>query len=158
MEKTILGLSINTRMTSLAIISGDQILNYDIKFRPEAWTPIKKELILANLHSWFERYNITSIALIVPYENQISSQSKELLESLKKHLNKNNISLCVYSPKTLHAFYQEPKTKKEIMQELASEYTELVYYYKKEMQNKNKYYIKLFDAVQVGIIHSQRMK
>jgi len=157
MENTILGLSVNARMLGLAIISGNQLVDYHIQMRQGVWSSEKKELILASLHSWCERYTIKNIALSVPYETQLSSQTKELIESLKEHFNENNISFCIYSPKTLHAFYQEPKTKKEIVRELAEQYPELTYCYKKEMRNKHKYYIKLFDAVEVGKIHSQKL-
>jgi len=157
MEKIILGLSVSARMLGLAIISGNQLVDYHIQTRLGVWTSQKKELILASLHSLCERYTIKNIALSVPYETQLSSQTKELIESLKEHFNKNNITLFIYSPKTIRAFYKEPKTKKEIMQELIAQYPELIYCYKKEMRNKYKYYFKLFDAVEVGKIHSQKM-
>jgi RNase H-fold protein (predicted Holliday junction resolvase) len=157
MEDIILGLSVNARMLGLAIILGNQLVDYHIQMRRESWTSQKKELILASLQTWCERYTIKNIALSVPYETQLSSETKELMESLKEHFSQNHISLFVYTPKTLHAFYKEPKTKKEIMRELVEQYPELTYCYKKEMRNKHKYYIKLFDAVEVGTIHSQRV-
>ncbi len=44
------------------------------------------------------------------------------------------------------------------MRVLAGLYPELSFQYRKEMGNKNKYYVKLFEAVGVATIHSQRLK
>jgi len=158
MVDVILGLSVNARMLGLAVISENEIVYFDIQKRDGAWTSRKKEMILASVESRCKHYNIKNIALSLPYETQLSSQTKELVESLKEHFNKNNISLCIYSPRTLRTFYQDPKPKKEIMRELALQHIELSFYYKMEMKIKHKYYIKLFDAVEVGKIHFRRIK
>jgi hypothetical protein len=159
MEHTaILGLSVNTRMLGLAVISGNRLVDYHIQLRKEAWTPRKRELILTSLQPWCESYSITNVALSIPYEKQISSQTKELLESLKSHFSEKKILLSSYPPKALYAFCKEAKAKKEVMRILAGLYPELLFHYRKEVSNKNKYYVKLFEAVGVATIHSQRMK
>lgn len=154
----ILGLSINTRMLGLAVISGNRLEDYHIQLRKEPWTLRKRELILASLQTWCVSYSITNIALLLPYEKQTSSQTKELLESLKSHFTEKKIRLSSYPPQTLYEFYKEAKTKKEIMKTLAGQYPELSFHYRKEMGNKNKYYVKLFEAVGVATIHCERMK
>ena len=159
MEPTvILGLSVNTRMLGLAVISGNRLVDYHIQLRKEAWTPHKGELIRASLDPWCERYIISNVALSIPYEKQTSSQTKELLESLKSHFSEKKIHLTSYPAKVLSTLCQEAKTKKEIMRVLAGLYPELSFQYRKEMGNKNKYYVKLFEAVGVATIHSQRLK
>lgn len=159
MEHTvILGLSVNTRMLGLAVIKGNLLVDYHIKLRKEPWTLHKREVILTSLQPWFACYTITNVALSTPYEKQISSQTKELIESLKSHFSEKEINLYSYPPKTLYTFCKEAKTKKGIMKALAGQYPELTYHYRKEMQNKNKYYVKLFEAVGVATMHSQKLK
>ena len=161
MEPTaVLGLSVNTRMLGLAVISGNLLVDYQIKLRKEPWTPRKRELILTSLQPWCTSYSINSVALSIPYEKQTSTNHKELLESIKKHFCKRKITLCAYPPKTLHSFCDEggTKTKKEMMRKVVEKYPELIHCFRKEMGNKNKYYVKLFEAVGVATIHSQRMK
>jgi hypothetical protein len=159
MEHTvILGLSVNTRMLGLAVIKGNLLVDYHIKLRKEPWTPRKRELILTSLQPWFACYTITNVALSIPYEKQTSSQTKELLESLNGYFSEKKIRLCPYPAKTLYALCKEAKGKKEVMRSLALQYPELSFHYQKEMSNKNKYYVKLFEAVGVATIHSQRMK
>ena len=158
MEHTvILGLSVNTRMLGLAVISGNRLVDYHIQLRKDAWTPRKRELILASLQPWFERYSIKNVALSIPYEKQTSAQTNELLESLKSYFSEKKIHLSSYPSKTLYSICEEAKTKtkKEMMRKLTEEYTELLQAFTREMRNKNKYYVKLFEAVGVAMIHSK---
>jgi hypothetical protein len=160
MEPTvILGLSINTRMLGLAVISGNRLVDYHIQLRKESWSPRKRELILTSLQPWCSSYSIKNVALSIPYENQTSTQTKELLESIKSYFREKKISLWPYHTKTLQSIYKESQTetKKEVMRKLALQYPELSYCYRKEMNNKNKYYVKLFEAVGVATIHLQRL-
>lgn len=154
----ILGLSVNTRMLGLAVIKGNLLLDYHIKLRKEPWTPRKRELIVTSLQPWCESYTITNVALSIPYEKQTSSQTKDLLESLKRYFIEQKIHLSTYPAKALYALCKEAKAKKEIMRTLAGQYPELSFHYRKEMTNKNKYYVKLFEAVGVATIHSQRLR
>ena len=161
MEQTkILGLSVNTRMLGLAVISGHRLLDYEIKLRKDPWTLRKRETILTSLQPWCKHYNIKCVALSIPYEKQTSSQTKELMESIKSYFSKKKIGLCPYPAKTFQTFCQEAKvkTKKEMMRRLALQYPELSHCYRKEVSNKNKYYVKLFEAVAVATIHAQRLK
>ena len=151
-QMVILGLSVNARMLGLAVISGNVLVDYHIQLRKDAWTPYKKDLILASLQPWCSSYSIKSIALSITYENQTSSQTKELLESLTHHFSKKSITIYAFCTET------ETKTKKELMRSLALRYPELERYYKKEVKNKNKYYIKLFEAVGVATLHSQMVQ
>ena len=145
-------------MRGLAVISGNRLVDYHIQLRKEAWTPRKRELIRASLQPWIEGYSIESVALSIPNEKQTSKQTKDLLECLKRHFTEKKIHFSTYYPKTIFRLYKEAKTKKEIMRNLALQYPDLLYHYGKEMRNKNKYYIKLFEAVAVATIHSQGLK
>lgn len=155
----VLGLSFNTRMLGLAIISGNLLVDYHIQLRKEPWSLHKREQIFTSLHSWCKSYSIKNIALSIPYENQLSIQTKELLESLTNYLTERKINLFSYHTKTLYVFCEEnkAKTKKEVMRKLAGQYPELLSYYYKEKRNKNKYYVKLFEAVGVATIHLQKL-
>ncbi len=145
-------------MLGLAVISGPDLLAYHIKLRKEVWTLHKRETILTSLHPWCERYSISNVALSIPYEKQISSQTQELLESITLHFKQKGIPVSSYTPPMVSAFYRNAKTKKEIMKTIADRHMDLMYHYTKEMRNKHKYYIKLFDAVAVATIHYERMK
>ena len=159
-QAAILGLSINTRMLGLAVVMGSLLVDYHIQLRKDSWSPRKRELILTSLQPWCESYNIKRIALSISYAKQTSRQTKELLEAIKGHFSKKEIGICTYPPQTIYSFCQEgqKKTKKTAMRNIADLYPELSYQFQKEMTNKNKYYVKLFEAVGVATIHSRELK
>ena len=98
-------------------------------------------------------------SIIIPLYNR-PQEIKELLESLTRFFNEKKITVYSYPPPTLYLFCGEgkAKTKKEVMRVLAVQYPELTFYYHKEKRNKNKYYIKLFEAVAVATLHAQQLK
>ncbi len=147
-------------MLGLAVISGNVLVDFHLQPKMGTWTPRKKEQILASLQPWFSSYNIKSIALSIPYEKQTSSQTKEVLESFKTHFAEKDIPFHPYPPKAFRTFFDKakPKAKKEMLRNLALQYPELEKYYEKERRNKNKYYIKLFEAVAVALLHANQLE
>ena len=154
----VLGLSLNTRMVGLAIISGKLLLDYQISLKKGSWSSIKREKIIASLQTWCTSYTIINIALAIPHEKQSNSQISELLESIKSYFTEKKISIKTYGPRTLHEFCEDgdKKTKKGGMKGIVELYPELIHCYNKEMRNKNKYYIKLFEAVAVATVHQKK--
>jgi hypothetical protein len=155
---TTLGLSSNTRTVGLAIIKGNLLVDYHIRLRKEPWTPHKRERILASLSPWCTSYNIHCVALSIPAEKQLSRQTQELLEAVKDFFTEKKIRVYSYSSKTVYDYFGGAKRRKEMMGKLVLLYPELIYDYQKEMRNKNKYYVKLFEAVGVATLHHQRLK
>ncbi|MCW3108360.1 MAG: hypothetical protein JWQ09_2866, partial [Segetibacter sp.] len=72
---------------------------------------------------------------------------------------KKKILFCSYPSKALYSYGAEAKAKnkKEMMRNICNQYPELSSYYRKEVNNKTKYYVKLFEAVAVATIHSLRL-
>ena len=147
-------------MLGLAVISGGIILEYQIKLRKEPWNTSKQDMIIASLAPWCTSFPITNVALSIPYAHKTSTQTKALLESIKTYFTERKITLCPYPAQALQGLCQEASgaTKKEVMKALAEQYPELGQYYLKEVENKNKYYVKLFEAVGVATLHVRKMK
>jgi hypothetical protein len=151
-----LGLSLNSRLFGLAVISGSELLDFHIQLRKESWSPHKKGLILASLQQWCNHYGITNIVLLC--EQQTSHQTNDLVGSIKRFCNEQNIPLHSYSSHAFYSLYEGTRTKKQVMRKLVDTYPELIHQYRKEMNNKNKYYIKLFEAVGVATVHMRKMR
>jgi hypothetical protein len=156
----VLGLSLNTRMVGLAIISGKLLIDYHITLKKGSYDDYKREKIIASLQTWCNTYTIINIALAIPYEKQSNSKINGLLESIQAYFRERKVSITTYPPKQLHRFCEEnvSKTKKGGMKGLTEIYPELIHVYNKEMRNKNKYYVKLFEAVAVATIESRKRK
>lgn len=155
--KTILGLSVNTRTIGLALLSQGQLKDLAIQLRKEPWTPQKKERILASLRPWCS-YSIHSIALSMPRESHLTREIKELLDVIRLFFTKEKITLKAYPVKAVYQFCGNARKRTELMAKLVLLHPELIGYYQKETANKNKYYIKLFEAVGVASLHYQQIR
>jgi len=157
LTKIVLGLSANTRMVAYAVMRGKTLEEYHTSLYKGAWSPEKKDRMLSRLQSLITTYTITDIALAVPYEIHTTEQIKSLLESFTTYFKNQSIAVCSYYPGAFHLFCEEgqPKTKKVMMESISQLYPELQRTHQKEMRNKNKYYVRLFEAVRLAHIHSQ---
>jgi hypothetical protein len=90
----------------------------------------------------------------MPYEYHQTPQFKSLVSRICEFCQTKNIPFTTIHAETIYTFCQagQKKTKKEMMLSLVQLYPELQYYYVKEKRNKNKYYIKLFEAVAAATV------
>jgi RNase H-fold protein (predicted Holliday junction resolvase) len=153
-----LGISTNTRLLGLAIINRDRLVDYSIHLHKSSWSPSKADKIITTLEPCARRYCIKKVVLSIPYEYHQTKASKYLISRIRKHFEAKGVSVHSETPETLYSFCPpgQKKTKKALMKSLAERFPELSYFYFKEMRNKNKYYIKLFEAIAVAV-HREQM-
>lgn len=157
--QTILGLSFNTRNLGLAVVKLNQLVDYSSKLHKEKWTPQKREMILTSLVTCIEDYNIQKITLSIPYARHQTAAFMELVRAIIAVAQMKNIEVITYSPKDLLLFIPDSKRKtpKVFMKQLVAFFPELIPYYEKEVENKNKYYYKMFEAIGVATLYSRRI-
>ena len=157
MTPTILGISFSTRMQGLAVIKSHYLIDYSLKLLKDKWGPQKRDLILSSLASCIKCHTISTICLSIPRPHEQTKEFKELYVLIRNLAYQQKIRLVEYSPKQLLLLVTGPekKTKKAMMRSLSEMYPELVMQYEKEMSNRNKYYIKLFEAVACATLFSK---
>jgi RNase H-fold protein (predicted Holliday junction resolvase) len=150
----ILGISTNTRLLGLAIINQGRLVDYSIHLFKSPWSASKANKIVTSLEPCVRQYCIKNVVLSIPHEYHQNSAIKNLLSRIRRYVSSKGIALSQKTPETLHSLYptQYKKTKKRLMHELTLLYPQLTYCYLKEMQNKKRYYHKLFEAVAVGVV------
>jgi hypothetical protein len=155
--KIVLGLSANTRMVAFAVIQGSTLVRYGSSLHKSAWNQDKPDRILSRLTKLLTTYTITDVALALPYESHSTDQIIKLLESITTYFQAQKIPVCSYNQEAYYLFCEEgqPQSKKEMMENISRLYPELERLFRRELRNKNKYYIKLFEAVGLAHIHSQ---
>lgn len=151
----ILGISTNTRLLGLAIIRKGELVEYRVHLHKSSWSPSKADEIIANLEPCVRKYCIKSCVLSTPNVYHQTEAFQKLIYVLRTYFKENNIRVYAKEIKAVHSLYEtdHKKTKKALMKHLTSDYPQLTYYYNKEMRNKNKYYIKLFEAVAMARLH-----
>lgn len=152
-----LGISTNTRLLGLAIIYQGRLVDYSIHLHKSPWSASKAKTIITSLEPCVRKYCIKTIALSIPHEYHQTKEFKILIAKIRTHFQAVGIPVISETPSALLALChpEQKKTKKALMDSLSSRFPVLRYCYHKELRNKSKYYIKLFEAVAVAILQDQ---
>jgi hypothetical protein len=150
----VLGISTNTRLVSIALISQNSLVEHSITLHKSSWSPLKRDSIIASLEPCVRQYCIKRVVLSIPHAHHQTPAQKELSEAIKVFFQNRQIPVFTKTPKALTAFCPERKKKrtKEMMPSLVERYPELEPYYRKELRNKKRYYFKLFEAVAMAVL------
>jgi len=151
----ILGISTNTRLLGLALIKQGRLVDYSIHLHKSSWSPSKANMIVTSLEPCVRQYCIKSVVLSIPYAHHQTEAFKHLISCIRQYFEAKHIPLFTTTPEALHSLYPQgkKKTKKAFMEAITLMYPQLSFCYHKELRNKNKYYIKLFEAVAVATLH-----
>lgn len=150
-----LGISTNTRLLGLAIINQGRLVEYKVHLHKSSWSPSKANMIVTSLEPCVRQYSIKKIVLSIPYEHHQTPAFKTLISHIYEYCQNKNITLVTEPPEALYSFCEkgQKKTKKAMMTSMVQLFPELRHCHQKELRNKNKYYIKLFEAVVMAAIH-----
>lgn len=153
---TILGISTNTRLVGTAIIKSGALEDYKVKLYTAPWTPLKASEIITGLEPCVRKYSIKKVILSMPPTPYQTKEFKQLTAHIKAFFELKNVEVITESVQLLQAFCSEHgrKTKKKIMQGLVKRFPELQVPYERELRNRNKYYVKVFEAVGMALLHS----
>lgn len=149
----VLGISANSRIVGMAVVNDNTLFDFKTRLFKEGWSTVKASRIITCLLHYVREHHVTSIAIVIPHVHHQTPQSKALIEKITVSFRKKEIKVSTYSPEAFHSFCEKTKTKKKtLMQEMATIHPELSYLRRKELSNKNKYYIKLFEATAVAML------
>lgn len=152
-----LGISTNTRLLGLAIIRQNALVDYGVHLHKSSWSPSKANMIIASLEPCVRQYCIKRVVLSIPYVHHQTEAFKQLIYRIREYFEAKGIPVIAETPEAFNPLYPsgQKKTKKALMKFVTLQFPQLSYCYQKEMRNKNKYYIKLFEAVAMAALHDQ---
>lgn len=153
-----LGISTNTRLLGMAIINEEGLADYSIRLHKSPWSPSKANLMITSLEPRVRQYCIKTVVLSIPPQHHQTNAFTSLIRALEGYCTQSSIPFLTSPHEALHCFCgnDDRKTKRGVMKALAERYPELRMFYQKEIRNRNKYYVKLFEAVGVATLHSQK--
>ncbi len=90
----------------------------------------------------------------IPHAHHQTEAFKYLISCIKEYFKAKKIPVYEETPETLYSLCPQgqKKTKKVLMQALTLQHPQLSLCYHKEMRNKKRYYIKVFEAVAVATV------
>lgn len=154
-EKRILGISIGTSTIGLAFIKDKILIDWQMKSFVGAWSRYKMRIIELTIERYVERHKINEIAVKVPEELRSSKNIGQLIRIIKKEFTGKQIPVCLYTIMEIKTEYGV-RNKMELMECFLEKYPELKFVFEKQKQSKNKYHIKIFEAVAVAEITSKQ--
>lgn len=157
---TILGISMNTRLVSVAILSNNELIGHSTHLHKSAWSPRKRDEIITSLEPCVRHYGITQVALSIPYAYYQTKEHRELVEAINTFFASKDISVYTKIPEDMDVLYTASKKtrKKALMRAMVERFPSLTRCYQRELRNKTKYYYKLFEAVAAGALVHDEMK
>lgn len=145
-----LGISTNTRLLGLAIIdSENSLVDYKIHLHKASWSPGKANMIISSLEPCVRQYCIKKVVLSIPPTHHQTEGFRYLMERVKRYFRTKLIPVFERNIAEFHQLIPEGerKLKKVLMQALTLQFPQLTLCYKKELRNRKRYYMKLFEAV-----------
>ena len=151
-----LGISTNTRLVGMAIINNGELAEYGVRLHKSSWSPSKATEIITSLEPCVRQYSIKQVVLSIPPKHYQTDEFKQLTLDITEYFVRNGIAVVSEQSNVLQVFCTESgrKTKKKVMRGLVAKFPELRMFYEREMRNKNKYYVKLFEAVGMTTLYS----
>jgi hypothetical protein len=152
-----LGISTNTRLLGLAIINQNALVDYSIHLHKSSWSAWKANKIVTSIEPCVRQYCINRVVLSIPHAHHQTKEHTILFTQIKAYFNQKKIPVYEREAEKIYSAYlpKQKKIKKALMEVLTLQYPQLTLCYHKEIRNKNKYYIKVFEAVGVAALYEQ---
>jgi Holliday junction resolvasome RuvABC endonuclease subunit len=152
MQVTI-GLSPGTRHIGIAVMHRGGLIAWRVQTFKGVWSAKKQVVVVAALEKLFAAYAVVAIKVKIPDAFPDSLAFSQLLGVINNLCERVGLRPDYYTLSDIkRQFSQNPKVNKEaVIAYLVHKYPELQPEYRKEQQKRTKYYIRLFEAVAVGL-------
>jgi hypothetical protein len=151
----ILGISIGTRTSGIAIISRNGLIEWRTLSFKNSWSEKKADYIIRTYERYIKRHKVTVVSLKVP---PLTHQTKAITDILEKLVALFTYHGCMVEYKTkvqIKEAIPDLRNSKDIINYSATLYPVLVQKQQRELRNRNKYHDKMFEAVLVAHLCKQ---
>lgn len=151
-KKTILGISPGTNTMGIALIKGNQLIDWRIKVFDKNWSHEKLDKIINVLHQIIIKHNVSVLAIKVVHPNRSSDGLNQLISAITSLSKSKEVTLficSVWDVKT-HCLKDGKTNDEKVVEYVFQKYPELHREYQKEINSKNPYYVKGFEAIAIA--------
>lgn len=146
-----LGISLGTRLTGLALVTGRMLELWQVKNFDEKWSEKKLSHIVKTLERYLEDYLILSVTIKVSEPCRSSFALERLTEALMRLCERKGIKVDTCTTNDLKSFCAS-RNRREMMDYVTQLYPELDHVRGKASRIKKVYYVKIFEAVLSALI------
>lgn len=154
----ILGISIGTRNSGIAILDNGRLVAWNTLSFRNVWSEKKANSIVAKYDRYVKKHQVTVVVLKMP---PFTHQTAAILTLIKKIQELIVFHGCMVEYKTKAEIKQElPEVRNtnDIMSHVSTIYPVLTEEYTQELTNRNRYHAKMFEAVIVAHLCKARPK
>lgn len=145
---TILGISPGTRYMGIALQRNDELYEWKIKTYKGVWSDEKLLKAMNYIEGLIVSHVVNHIACKLPHSSRCSQALKSLIEKIKAIAKEYKLKLHIYSISDLKDFFLSGiRNKKSLAGHITIKHPELNRIFLREKENKNQYYLKIFEAV-----------
>lgn len=150
----ILGVNPGTRYLGIAIFRGAELRDWRVKVAGGRWSKEKTKKINRIVLNLIDKYEPDVLAIKKLNPSRSSSNLTRLSTKIKNLARRKSLMVYQYTLDDLKAFFS-PKdkiSKKKMAAMVTKAYPALCHELGKENSNKNSYYIRMFEAVALGLV------
>jgi len=158
MAMVILGISIGTRTSGIAILENGSLQTWNTLSFRNKWSERKADKIIAKYDHYLKRHKVTVVVLKVP---PFTHQTEAILTILKKVQDLIGFHGCMVQYKTQAEIKQaipEIRNGRDLINHTAKLYPILIPEHNRELVNRNSYHDKMFEAVLVAHLYNEGLK
>lgn len=156
----ILAINPGSRYIGFAAFRGPELLDWGVRVI-SAKTPRGRIRVAGQiLKDAIERFQPDTLAVKRLHSSRTSTSLERLTDSIREIARRRKLKIYQYSITELkRTLCPEAKSNKQkLAQEVAAAYPVLSHELQKEMSNRNPYYLRMFEAVALGIVCYRKSK
>jgi len=155
----ILGINPGMRYLGLAVLYGQELLDWRIKVLDGKWSNEKIKKAIKILSDFFYQYEPTVMVIKKLHPSRRSENLLRLTNKIKEFSKCKKLKVYQYSIKEIESFFIEDEklNKQNLIDAIAKLYPILHNDLSKERSQKNAYYIRSLEAVALASACSQRL-
>ena len=152
--EAILGISPGTRSIGVAVIRDGRLQHWRIHSFPGPWSNKKLRYIQNTLVRYMVRFDVSVMAIKVPDKFPNSTGYNQLIGGINVICERRQILSNYYTLKDLKIEFSggTQASRNELLKDIVGKYPELLPEFRKENENANSYFFRLFEAVGVATI------
>lgn len=152
----ILGISIGTTKIGIAVLQGNQIIEWKIKGFDAPWSPEKLERIITYLDHYTIVHPIKRIAIKVPALHSHTAAIKQLIQGIEHLGRTKKILVCSYTLSEMKEHWngEQKITIGQLIKKVLENHPKFHKHYNRTLKTKIVHFEKLFEAI--GAAHMLR--
>ena len=152
----VLGISIGTRITGIAIISDTELIVWQSHSFPSVWSKAKMDQIINRYEKYIKVYKVTMVVIKIPRLSHHNKAIESLLANLRLLVSFHGCLMDYTTLNELKAKLPQAQNSSDIQEYTLNQYPVLLPEYSRERVNKKPYHHKMFEAVLIAHLWKDR--